>query len=124
MSCEKCIHGGVCSIREHWCDDAFASDCCECFINEDLIVEMPCAIGDSIYVLERTKRGTSYPGFVHETSFAGIHLTKRTDTWRRKEDYHYIVVRCNGFVTHLPMDKQNVKWFLSYEEAKKALYGS
>ena len=38
--CIKCIHGAVCSTREHWCDDAFSADGCNDFIDESAFNEL------------------------------------------------------------------------------------
>ena len=51
MTCKDCVHYDVCKI---WCREAnipMSADC-DYFKNKAKIVELPCKVGDGIWVVE------------------------------------------------------------------------
>lgn len=46
MSCQECIHGSVCAARP------YGSDGCVIYKDKSRYVELPCKVGDTVYVIE------------------------------------------------------------------------
>lgn len=83
----------------------------------DRCIILPASLGDTVYVVHKCK---GRDGFITEAELTGIHL--RDEEYRgglkRKE---YIVVRCNGYSKHIPIDRIGEVAFFTKDAAVKAL---
>lgn len=52
MTCKDCIHYAICS-KKHWRIESNKYTCerCNDFKDKSRIIELPCKVGDEIYVL-------------------------------------------------------------------------
>ena len=101
MKCENCFHAGVCLHRINYED----YDCeCANYKDKSLIVELPCKVGDKVYILidESEKFGGSY---IKEEKVTEISTAGRIWT----DDCYY------------DSDDVGKNVFLSREEAERAL---
>lgn len=121
-TCENCIHKNVCNtlIKNGLpYDDEFPADkYCLCFKEKSLTIELPCKVGDTIYVIpsKTNYRLNKLGGFecnnrVYEQKVSEICLYKNNS---------YLVKTCAGLCSALS-EAYNKNWFLTYKEAEKAL---
>lgn len=84
------------------------------------IIELPCDIGDAVYLLHFAKNGV---GWITRVVCAGIHITDKVSRYYRDKPCEYLVVRSEscGFSNHVPLSKIGKTVFLSEAEARKAL---
>lgn len=68
-ACEKCIHKKVCIDGANYKN----ADKCEKFADEELILRLPCKLGDTAYKLER-RGATKYR--ITDTTIVSIRISK------------------------------------------------
>lgn len=54
MTCKDCLHVDVCYLIEHYgadIDEEYADKDCENFKDRSRFVEIPCRVGDTVYVM-------------------------------------------------------------------------
>ena len=49
MTCQDCINNDTCLLGKVNCRDDI-EDCCDMFKNRSLFVELPCKVGDTVYI--------------------------------------------------------------------------
>ena len=114
MTCKDCIHYKVCKIIDMagiW----EKAELCECFKAADLVVELPCEVGDTVYEI-RTDRG-----FIQEYTVISIHISTCGVLfgWEVKDGIG-IYSNVNGFSDYAI----GKSVFLTRAEAEKALEGT
>lgn len=131
-TCKDCLHVEVC--RQHCCEQQ-NEGCCSCMFNAcvyedkaeecpnfkygDRFIELPCNIGDKIYVIHRAKDGN---GHIQPLICSALHLRDEINRRRIKKKYEYVVAKHDGYcAAHLDLTKLGIDWFVNYEAAKKAL---
>lgn len=94
--------------------------CCRCedYKDKSLIIELPCKVGDTIYVIpsKTNYRLNKLGGFechnrVYEQKVSEVCLYGNNG---------YLVKTCAGFCSALS-EAFNKNWFMTYKEAEKAL---
>lgn len=98
MSCKECIHFGICKRGFPWADGG-GGGWCEDFKNKARLIEVPCNVGDKVYVL----RDNTY----QEAVVLSIHLTGKKTTKRRS---HILVSFGFGLRGNLYLDEYGDKW--------------
>ena len=91
---------------------------CEFFKDRSKFIELPCEVGDTVYILHRYKDGN---GFLQEVTVSGIHL-RDTIGYRGIPRQEYLVVRgaCN-LSSHVKLKDIGKTIFFTKEEAEQAL---
>lgn len=114
MTCKDCVHYEMC---KEWCSgiDEYIDpkgkenqEPCEHYKDKTRFVELPCKVGDIVYIISEGDIIPLYVGCI-ENNHRGISILGFN------EEYFG-----NKTITLYP-DKQIIKWFLTREEAEKAL---
>lgn len=112
--CENCYHFHMCDLQDRLED----YQDCKHFKDKSLILELPCKVGDVIYVIpsKTNYRLNKLNGFerhnrVHEQKVSEVHLYGNNG---------YLVKTCAGVCSALS-EAFNKNWFMTYKEAEKAL---
>ena len=117
--CKNCIHYEGCHIAE-WFEvgKEYAENSCRFFKDRSKFIELPCKVGDTVYILHRYKDGN---GFLQEVTVSGIHL-RDTIGYRGIPRQEYLVVRgaCN-LSSHVKLKDIGKTIFFTKEEAEQAL---
>lgn len=101
--CEKCIHKKVCIDGANYKN----ADKCEKFADEELILRLPCKLGDTAYKLERCDVTNKYR--IIETTIVSINISE--------SETMLIEASANVFFK----EELNKTVFLKREDAEKAL---
>lgn len=116
--CKDCLHLEACKQWYTALPDKYHNGC-EHFKDRSHFVELPCNIGDKIYVIHRAKDGN---GHVQPLICSALHLRDEINRRRIKKKYEYVVAKHDGYcAAHLDLTKLGIDWFVNYEAAKKAL---
>lgn len=108
MTCKDCTHYKVCKIIDMagiW----ERAELCECFKAADLVVELPCKVGDTVYDISWNQR-------VRDCKIASIYQ-EADGTWKA-----LISPFCGGEY-YVDVDAIGKTRFLTRAEAEKALEG-
>ena len=124
MTCKDCIHYRACNV----CYTAVREEAelCECFKAAGLVVELPCKVGDTVWIVERDDCGNAcqvsgfrFMGLCNNAVIATVVMCNHND------DFDYIIQRhieetAEEYETDLsvfPVDDM----YLTRAEAEKAL---
>lgn len=110
IKCENCIHDSVCHIQEvcNDIDEQINNFGCEDFIDKSLIIELPCRVGDVVYMINALgKREECTVEEICTNPFNNVAVLRRTKGVR------------NRIGTYFKDFGKTV--FLSREEAERAL---
>lgn len=56
MTCKDCIHGDLCNaFRENFRISMLYPSQCGCFKDKSKYIELPCKVGDTVYVIKNNK---------------------------------------------------------------------
>lgn len=123
MICDNCIKADVCLKNHIKSDLVYRSDgeqklYCEHFKDKDLVVELPCKVGDTIYVIPSE---TNYRlNVLHNYSENNRVYEQVVNKISFFEDNVYLLRTCDGMHACLS-ECYKINWFLIKEEAEKAL---
>ena len=93
---------------------------CEFFKQESRHFELPCALGDPVYIVVYFRNGL--PSHVKTKTCTGIHITEKVFGRRAEKASYYLVVNSDiGRAEHIPFRDIGVKVFFSEKEAKKVV---
>lgn len=82
MTCKDCIHENVCSALIEkglpWVDKEYPADAfCTAFRNKSLIIELPCKIGETVYIaIKKTSRHCKAYAYVRKTKLKYSNLAR------------------------------------------------
>ncbi len=110
MTCKDCEHFDACkeNIQNFlWKDYTLV---CNAFKDKRKIVELPCVLGDDVFIVTKG-------GFVHQRTFAGVHISTVRSRYGKVMNY---IITSNGLST----ERFNMKdignyIFFSEEKANK-----
>lgn len=112
-TCSHCVHVDVCENRFSWLDqeDNTKHIICHHFKDSAGIVELPCKVGDTVYIIDEGEDECSEP-YVLDVKVLSLTIEERGI----------------GIELSLPLGLRQVSWcvigenvFLTREEAEKAL---
>lgn len=120
--CRTCIHSRVCYVktnRESY-KGSFKLSPCE-FHRTETIAELPCNVGDTVYVLVYLKGG--FPSHYRAKTCTGIHISygKTVRPVTGTEEKYLVVNSDIGRAEHIPFSEIGKNVFFSEEEAKIAI---
>lgn len=120
MTCEDCIHHDLCvcvGTRKLY---PGSSEGCRFFSVKTRFVELPCKLGDPVYIIVYLKN--KIPSHIVQRTITGIHITEKVFGFRGEKSSHYLVTNTDiGFAQHIPFREIGKSVFLTHEEAKVAL---
>lgn len=112
MTCKDCYHFDACVDKlgtTKFYDNVIAEnnveELCPQFKDKSLILELPCKVGDTVYMPSRA----SFPKGV----VSAIHINEQRSHIMIDLDFHF---RAKHY-----LDEYGIKWFTSQEEAESAL---
>ena len=120
--CRKCFHFKVCKKAEH-VENYKLNGECENFKNIDLVVELPCRVGDIIWCVWQYSyyfRCEDVP-FIEKAICDGFVFDEGVvkfipDTYAEKTDYHHHLIDC--CLTKKEAEQALSKLQASYEQVK------
>lgn len=84
------------------------------------VIELPCNIGDTVYVAVFTTDGTG--SHICERICSGIHISEKVTRWRHETPVRYLILKTDdGYSIRIRMDELGKTLFLTREEAEAAL---
>lgn len=120
--CGSCIHARVCYLkanRENY-TGVLKMTPCDHYKSESNTLDLPCSIGDKVYILVFYKGGIV--SHYKTKTCTGIHITRKAIGYRGEVDSYYLVVNSDiGRAEHIPFHEIGKKVFFSEEEVKKVL---
>lgn len=109
--CKNCVHESVCRIREFPSIDEILKDGCNHYKDKSLVVELPCKVGDDLFVISQMRDKRILP-FISEFECTSITIRKRSVTV-----YHEM----DGFIKIFKKDDFGKTVFLTKEQAEEKL---
>ena len=100
--CENCIHNEVCAYRHHYHNMVID---CKKFKDKSLYVELPCKVGDKVYIIENNEICEVMANKFEFDKYGNCIVLESDDLWF---DTYWI-------------DKLGKYYFLTYEEAERKL---
>ena len=119
--CKTCIHTKVCFVRGNR-ENAGDFKLSPCKLHRtETISELPCNIGDPVYMLVYYKGGM--PSHYRAKTCTGIHISygKAVRPRAGTEDKYLVVNTDIGRAEHIPFHEIGKNVFFTEEEAKKAI---
>ena len=121
--CETCIHAQVCYLkanRDNYTGVLKMTPCSHHRTESDSL-DMPCSVGDTVYILVNLKGGR--PSHYRAKTCIGIHISyqKFVPHQYGNESKYLIVNSDTGHAEHIPFREIGKNVFFSEEEARKAV---
>lgn len=118
-TCADCIHYEVCDPYVAP-NESFPEmkGGCGCFKDKSRFIELPCAVGDTVYVTK------PYFSYIQEYEVKGFHLGEfPTLNGHARNPYLICYHKPSGMLKHISISDFGKTAFFSKDEAKKALKG-
>lgn len=104
-SCEDCMYVEVCPFKHYRCENDRMEKRCSFFRDHSLFVELPCKVGDTIYVVEKGKIIEDSVVTLYVAYFGGD-----------EETFQFDGIKTDGYFSDFGKTV-----FLTQEEAEQAL---
>ncbi len=118
-TCKDCLHLEACRQWYTALPDKY-HDGCEHFKARSAFMELPCNLGDPVYIIANLKNGN--PSHIMEQKCTGIHITEKVFKHRAEKAHRYLVVRSDiGFAQHVPFTEFNKTVFFTRKKAETAM---
>ena len=114
-SCKDCMHEEVCSIFSSDLNEDGAEKCV-CFKNRNRFVELPCKVGDTIYILTNDS-----PTGIEESQVKKIELIKMQSKTKIRLTVPCVYDDWGSAQWEIGVNDFGKTAFLTREEAEKAL---
>lgn len=134
-TCNECLHIDACSgflpsdldkdvwdLCREWRADEIPDieERCSSFKDRSRFVELPCKLGDPVYIIVNLKNGN--PSHIVERRCTGIHITEKVFKHRAEKAHRYLATNSDiGFAQHIPFTEFGRTVFFTREKAEKAL---
>ena len=102
--CENCIHNEVCFTVEVY-GELNEDEKCDCYKDKSLCVEIPCKVGDKVYIIENNEICEVMANKFEFDKYGNCIVLESDELWF---DTYWI-------------DKLGKYYFLTYEEAERKL---
>ena len=118
-TCKNCLHFEACKQWYTALPDKY-HDGCEHFKTRSRFVELPCKLGDPVYIIVYLKN--KMPSHITQRTITGIHITEKVFGLRGEKASHYLVTNTDiGHAQHIPFQEIGKTVFFTKAEAKAAL---